>query len=340
MHWNVGGRRMRFIWCMFLSGFLVLFPSATYAVDGAGMGWLEFVLLPLILPALLISSINTSSRPSYSDDPLRSCDVYSYVVNKDGAYKRCFSPLTRKNVNDRPYEGKGYCLLELSVMSGNVQAFNELIEYGADPKKCSGYPSVFYTFAYCNNDFLERFESLDIAPSDPQKVFISAARRNCVPATKIAIKYGADVNQLDEKGFSALYYVFNNLSTGMDTASFLISAGADPFLPTSIGESPYEKAKCLYGKGADWPKMEQLLFGKRLVPNKRNDSSEKAGKSRESFGGRVRAEDAVSVEVNNQTPSAADKNFQIFELPNAPRKESRSASDVVFSTSQPHRDCN
>lgn len=55
-----------------LSGLLVIIPGTAYAVDGAGFGWPETLLLPFMLVALGIGYLGTLF-PNYTSDG----DVYS-----------------------------------------------------------------------------------------------------------------------------------------------------------------------------------------------------------------------------------------------------------------------
>lgn len=210
----------------------------------------------ILLPAWLLSQ---PGKEFCQKDP-----VASYIT---GSYYPCKgSPLTPTNVNTR-LEPSGYCPLESAVLYAQAGVFAELLQMGADPKLCSGYPDRFYegllgSTCQSNPSTAEGFFSLyslaGIRYSNAQDLFFLSARGHCEPGIRLALSLGAAVNAEDGRGKTALHYVVGGSDNSLRLSSMLVSFGGDPRMRVSSGETALEQAKRLNGAGA-WPRIEAAL---------------------------------------------------------------------------------
>lgn len=210
----------------------------------------------LLLPAWLLS------------EPWKgTCQKDAVAAYLGGHYAPCEgSPLTPQNVNT-PLKESGYCPLEYAALHAQVEAVEELLAKGANPKLCSGYPMRLFQFAVgssCRSSatsaqrLLDAYGRAQIQPDDPQTLLFHAARGRCEPGIRLAVTLGASVNAEDSSGKTPLHYVVGGSPESLRLSVLLVSLGADAQLPVSSGETALAQAKRLNGEGA-WPAIETAL---------------------------------------------------------------------------------
>jgi ankyrin repeat protein len=176
--------------------------------------------------------------------------------------------VTSENANRR-LDSSGGCPLEYAVLHANVAAVKELLDKGAEPRLCSGYPDRFYDAllgSTCmSNDkrafeLLSLFQRADIQPTDPQRLLQRSADRRCPSGVRLAVEKGAKVNGRDDTGRTALHYAVADASeVAIATVKALVDLGADPTIADSQGETVIAKANKLRAAG-NWPLMEAALL--------------------------------------------------------------------------------
>lgn len=217
-----------------------------------GVGLLSFVTAPFRNPCV---------RNSIPDYVHHRCTV-----------KKVRSPITPENANTTLRVGPGYCpLIYVLHFSQSPDVFEELLDKGAEPKLCAGYPDEFYrAFAgYCGRydpkvfkTFRVLFEKANIELPDPQKFLFQSAKSRCDVGVEWAVDIGASVNIPDPKGRLPLdYAVMDAAEDNIRLAKALVQAGADPYLARPDRDSPYEYAEKRL-KGGNWPRLKAALLGR------------------------------------------------------------------------------
>lgn len=221
--------------------------------------------------------------PAMAIDTLRghSCTrnlMYTYVSGRE-CPEMTKSPVSRWNANGS--DPAGYCWLSTSVFYGNLPAFEDLMEHGADPKSCKGYPDVFYeiilnTPRFCYERSALFVPALDRLGIDPPPVnkgdtgsvdgvnyFGRAVMYGCVDVVKKYLSLGVSAAEPVSVYSYPIQWVHLEEDSGLIILELLIKNGANPDAPSwrsnDVTGTYYENAKKRFGTTPRWPKIEAIL---------------------------------------------------------------------------------
>ncbi|WP_164963283.1 hypothetical protein [Rubrivivax sp. JA1026] len=169
---------------------------------------------------------------------------------------------------DKPVGDPAECPLLQAVLHSNFEAFSELLAKGAQPPKCEGYPDKFFDYlsGHCGERpelaerFLVSFDDQRIAHSSADQLLLTQADANCVPGIRLAVARGASANVQAPDGRAPLHYTTRYADeASIRATAALVALGADPGLPTSKLEAPYDVAKRNLEQAGNWPKLQSAL---------------------------------------------------------------------------------
>jgi ankyrin repeat protein/WD40 repeat protein len=146
-------------------------------------------------------------------------------------------------------------LLSASVITGKDTTCQKLLAAGADPNLLSTKDNWSPIYFAVSDNNIVLTEMLIQAGASMKTLKINnakwpllniAARGNQLEMTQLLLKYGADPNEQDFFGETALYIAVENEQVQL--VKVLVKAGADPTIRTGMGLTAYIKAKEKGGK--------------------------------------------------------------------------------------------
>ena len=182
------------------------------------------------------------------------------------------TPISPENANERTHlvnqQGDSYCILAYAVSKNDAYAVSQLLSSGADYLKCALHDQDLYK-SWINGscrrngatDVLSILSAFNIPPR--KDLIFTAADIGCLPALKLLVDRGIDVNEPDVSGWRPLDHVVRSSVSDekIEAARYLIQQGANPKLQASDGKTPLERARETFKdpRITNWPKMEAVL---------------------------------------------------------------------------------
>ena len=132
-------------------------------------------------------------------------------------------------------------LLEYAIKVGNAEIVEMLLANGADIDFLSkdGYTPIYLAIKGNNKEIVEIL--LQYGAKIEIRYLFDAIRMSSIGIAELLIQYGADVNGQTLDGYTPLHQAVQAKDSAL--VKLLLTHGADPRIPNSKGETPYDLAK-------------------------------------------------------------------------------------------------